>query len=299
MRQALSPKVQEIQGQWVDTHLKNRDDFYTALTAFANCMKVALQSASYFDDKSFASKREHYKKTLKMFVDLRKQVREDANETINYDEYEDGIRQLLDKHIGGVEIKEAEGAYLVGNLGKDVKPENLTDDEARNQTDKITGRITKMIQQDLADHPYAQEYFSKLLKKAIAETKAMFDAPVKHYILFAQFEQEVKARKVAGMPPAFDDNKHAQAYFGLFKHLFDTDLLAGSELDDDKLTHYAFEIDRVVKTAVSEYSINPAEIENSISMKLLPMLFADLGIEQAQRFIEELLQITRLGLART
>ena len=298
LRQALTPKIHELQGQWVDSNLKQRDDFYSALTAFTNGMKVALQSASYFSDKSFENKRQHYKDTLKMFVNLRKQVREDADETINYDEYEEDIRQLLDKHIGGVEIKEAEGAYLVGNLGKNVKPSELSDDEARNQTDKITGRITKMIKQDLADDPYAQEYFSNLLKKAIADTKAMFDAPVKQYILFAQFEQDVKERKVAGMPPAFSDNKHAQAYFGLFKHLFDAALLDTAELGDEKLTQYAFAIDEIVKTSVAEYSINPAEIENTISMKLLPMLFGDLGIEKAQRFIQEVLQITRLGLAR-
>ncbi len=298
MRQVLSPKIQEIQGQWVDTNLKKRDEFYAALTDFANCMKVALQSASYFDDKSFEKKRPHYKETLKMFVNLRKQVREDANETINYDEYEEDIRQLLDKHIGGVEIKEAEGAYLVGNLGKHVNPDDLTDDEARNQTDKITGRITKMIKQDLADDPYAQEYFSHLLKKAIADTKAMFDAPVKQYILFANFEEDVKSRTVEGIPDVFTDNKHAQAYFGLFKHLFDSELLSAAELDDGKLTQYAFDIDNIVKTAVAEFSINPSEIENTISMKLLPMLFGDLGIENAQRFIQEVLQITRLGIAR-
>ncbi|MEY3788090.1 MAG: hypothetical protein RIQ94_742 [Pseudomonadota bacterium] len=298
LRQALTPKIQEVQEQWVDTNLKKRDDFYAELTAFSNCMKVALQSANYFDDKSFENKRQHYKETLKMFVDLRKQVREDANETINYDEYEEGIRQLLDKHIGGVAIKEADGAYLVSHLGKDVKPDNLTDDEARNQTDKITGRITKMIKQDLADDPYAQEYFSNLLKKAIADTKAMFDAPVKQYILFANFELDVKARKVVGMPNTFSGNKHAQAYFGLFKHLFDTALLSSAELDDDKLTQYAFNIDDIVKTAVAEYSINPAEIENTISMKLLPMLFGDLGIEKSQLFIQDVLKITRLGIAR-
>lgn len=303
LRQALTPKVNEVQGQLIDTNLKNRDEFYSALTAFSNCMKVALQSATYFDDKSLEDKRLHYKQTLKMFIDLRKQVREDANETIDYDEYAEDVRQLLDKHIAGIEVKEPKGAYLVGNLGKDVKPQDLTDDEARNQTDKITGRITKMIEQDLADDPYAQEYFSNLLKKAIAETKAMFDAPVKQYILFADFEQEVKARNVAGMPSAFSDaegnqNKHAQAYYGLFKHLFDTELLSNAELDEVKLVKYAFEIDSVVKKAVAEYSINPAEIENAISMKLLPMLFADLGIENAERFIQEVLQITRLGISR-
>ena len=43
---------------------------------------------------------------------------------------------------------------------------------------------------------------------------------------------------------------------------------------------------------------NPAEIENAISVKLLPMLFADLGIDKAQQLIEAVLKITRLGLSR-
>lgn len=310
LRQTLAPKIKEMEGQLVDTNLKKRNDFYTVLTAFSNCMKVALQSATFFEDKSFdgsssaGSLRELYKRDLKAFVDLRKQVREDANETVNYDAYAEDIRSLLDKHIAGIEVKEPDGAYLVGNLGKNANPQNLSDVEARNQTDKITGRITKMIEQDLADDPYAQEYFSKLLKKAIEDAKAMFDAPVKQYIMFADFEQEVKVRKVSNVPNDFTNdagklNKHAQAYFGLFKHLFQSDYLVDQLLDKDKLVKYAFEIDDVVKNAVAEYSINPGEIENAISMKLLPMLFADLGIENAQKLIEEVLKITRLGLSRS
>ena len=303
LRQALAPKVKDVDGKLVDTNLKKRDDFYSTLTAFSNCMKVALQSATYFEDKSFDNKRDLYKRDLKAFVDLRKQVREDADETINYDEYAEDIRSLLDKHIAGIEVKEPDGAYLVGNLGKDVKPQDMSDDEARNQTDKITGRITKMIEQDLADDPYAQEYFSKMLKKAIEDAKAMFDAPVKQYILFADFEQEVKERKVADVPNDFVDdsgklNKHAQAYFGLFKHLFDADFFTEKDLDNDKLVALAFNIDAVVNDAVAEYSINPAEIENAIHMKLLPMLFGDLGLDNAQKLIEEVLKITRLGIAR-
>ena len=319
LRQVLAPKMQDIDGRVVDTKLKERDDFYAALTEFSNAMKIALQSASFFEDKSFDNKRERYKADLKAFVDLRKQVRADADETIDYDEYEADIRSLLDKHIAGLEVREAKGVYLVDNLGKsgklgklgksgeNIEPEAMSDDEARNQTDKITGRVTKMIEQDLADDPYAQEYFSKLLKKAIEEAKAMFDAPVKQYMMFADFEQAVKDRDVADVPNAFIDdngklNKHAQAYFGLFKQLFDAagdnDSLADKELDDEKLVAYAFEIDDVVKTNVAEYSINASEIENAINRQLLPMLFADLGIDKAQQLIEAVLKITRLGLSR-
>ncbi|MGK6781406.1 hypothetical protein MMF16_00025780 [Enterobacter hormaechei] len=103
-------------------------------------------------------------------------------------------------------------------MGKTAKPEEMSDDEARNKKDVITGRVTKMIEQDLADDPYAQEYFSNLLKKAIEQAKEMFDAPVKQYLLFADFEEQVKERKVEGIPTdrfAELDPKRLNAMFRL------------------------------------------------------------------------------------
>ncbi|MFA0116935.1 type I restriction endonuclease subunit R [Vibrio breoganii] len=298
LRQALAPKVDTIDGQVTDTNQKKREDYYSALTEFANCLKVALQSATYFEDKSFDDKRELYKKTLKSMSELRKQVREDAEETVDYDEYAENIRVMLDKHIGGVNIQESEGAYLVGNMGKDVNPEQLTDDEARTKKDTITGRVTKMIEQDLADDPYAQEYFSKLLKQAIEQAKEMFDAPVKQYLLFADFEEQVKERKVEGMPTdRFSEldpkiKRHVQAYFGLFFHHS-----ANDTLSEDECFNYAIQIDEVVTASVAEFSINPQEIENQINRKLLPMLFKAVGMDTAKLIIADVIKITRLGVA--
>ena len=313
LRQALAPKIDTVDGQLTDTNQKKRDDFYSALTAFANCVKVALQAATYFEDKSFdllfpgtyVTTRQHYKDTLKMMSQLRKQVREDAEETVDYDEYTDDIRALLDKHIGGVEVRESEGVYLVGNMGKSAKPEKMTDDEARNQKDKITGRISKMIDQDLADDPYAQEYFSKLLKKAIQQTKDMFDAPVKQYLIFADFEQQVKERRVDGIPmDRFESlephiRQHVQAYYGLFlKHLGEQLPPEGqTSPSEDQCFDHALKIDEVVRKSVAEFSINPQEIENQITIGLLPLLFGDIGIDKAQALITDVVQITRLGLS--
>ncbi|RCS73051.1 type I restriction endonuclease subunit R [Vibrio casei] len=303
LRQVLAPKIDNLDlgdgdGQLTDTNQKKREDFYSNLTAFSNCLKVALQSATYFEDKSFDDKRDLYKKTLKFMAELRKQVREDAEETIDYDEYAENIRTMLDKHIGGVEIQESKGAYLVGNMGKDIKPEQLSDDEARNQKDKITGRVTKMIEQDLADDPYAQEYFSKLLKQAIQKAKEMFDAPVKQYLLFADFEEQVKERKVDGIPndrfSALDPKvkRHVQAYFGLFlKHQGEA-----NNLSEDERFDFAMQIDEVVTASVAEFSINPQEIENQIRRKLLPLLFKATGMDIAKVIITDVIQITRLGV---
>ncbi|ENO8809879.1 type I restriction endonuclease subunit R [Photobacterium damselae] len=299
LRQALAPNIENIDDQLTDTNLKPRNDFYNALTAFANCLKVALQSATYFEDKSFDNKRELYKKTLKSMTQLRQQVRADAEETVDYDEYAENIRAMLDKHIAGVSIEEPKGAYLVDNMGKEAKPAQMTDDEAKNKKDVITGRITKMIDQDLADDPYAQEYFSNLLKQAIAQTKEMFDSPIKQYLLFADFEQQVKDREIAGIPTdRFAEldpkiKRHVQAYYGLFLKVVGEP----ASLTEEQYFHYALEIDSIVRKAVAEYSINPSEIENQIRLGLLPLLYNDVGIDRAQVIISDVIQITRLGLS--
>lgn len=299
LRQALAPKIDTIDGLLTDTNQKRREDFYSALTAFANCLKVALQSGTYFGDKSFDSKRDIYKKTLKELSSLRVQVRADAEETVDYDEYADSIRAMLDKHIGGVRIEEPAGVYLVGNMGKGAKPDEISDDEARNKKDVISGRVTKTIQQDLADDPYAQEYFSKLLKQAIEDAKEMFDAPVKQYLLFAELEEKVSAREIGDLPmDRFADldakiKRHVQAYYGLFpRHLG-----SGNPLSEDECFEFALKIDEVVTALVAEYSINPAELEKQVSGQLLPDLFRVSGMEKAKLIIADIIQIIRLGVS--
>lgn len=162
-----------------------------------------------------------------------------------------------------------------------------------------------MIEQDLADDPYAQEYFSNLLKQAIEKTKEMFDSPVKQYLLFADFEQQVKDREVAGMPTdRFAEldpkiKRHVQAYYGLFlKHgLLKENGGEPLPLTEEQCFQYALDIDGIVRKAVAEFSINPSEIENQIRLGLLPLLFNDVGIDKAQAIITDVIQITRLGLS--
>ena len=207
---------------------------------------------------------------------------------------------MLDKHIGGVEIRESKGAYWVGDLGNNSQPVPMTDAEARNKKDAITGRMTRQIEQELADDPYAQEYFSKLLKEAIEKASAMFDAPIKQYMLFADLEEQLKERNVAGIPlekiRQLDSSVrgNVQIYYGLMLGLFaDADPNA-LPFNEDKGIEYALKIDQVVHKAVAEYSINPHEMENQIRLGLLPVLYQELGMQKTESLITDVTQNNRL-----
>ncbi|OAA06238.1 Type-1 restriction enzyme R protein [Klebsiella pneumoniae] len=310
LRQVLVPKIEErggepsagIAGELVDVHLKVREDFYEALTAFASCLKVALQSATFFEDKSFSDQdRRHYKETVKQFSSLRQLVQQDAGERIDYDEYAEQVKKLLNKHVVGVEVKEPGGVYEVGKMGQKQQPEDWSEDKTRNETDIIKTRVTRMIEQELQDDPYAQEAFSKLLRQAIEDAEKLFDHPLKQYMLFREFEEQVQDRRLNDIPDAFTGNRHAQAYFGVFKKVLPEALSVLDQQVQDKWVKVAFEIDQAVETSVAENSINPQNIEADIRKKLLPRMFQECkaiggGMDQAKKIVEMIVQITRVGL---
>ncbi len=302
LRQVLVPRIEDKDGELVDVHLKVREDFYEALSNFASCLKVALQSATFFEDKSFTdANRRHYKETVKQMSNLRQLVKQDTGERVDYDAYAEQVKKLLDKHVVGVEVREPSGAFEVGKMGQQKK-EDWTDEKTRNETDIIKTRVTRMIEQDLQDDPYAQEEFSKLLRKAIEDAEKLFDHPMKQYMLFQEFAEQVEQRKLNDIPDAFAGNRHAQAYFGLFKQILPEVFTVLDSQVQDKWVALAFKIDDAVTQSVAENSINPQNIEADIRKKLLPMLFKEAkaigaGMDQAKKLVEKIVQITRVGLS--
>src|SRR5690606_6420384 len=140
-----------------------------------------------------------------------------------------------------------------------------SEEKTRNETDIIRSRLKKTIQQELADDPYAQLFFSELLKQAIAEAEAMFDHPYKQYMLFKDFEDKVVRREVEAIPDAFGDNRHARAYYGIFRLVLgDSHFSALSAADEKAYVDEALAIDRAVRSAVAEHSVNPPNIEAEI-----------------------------------
>ncbi|MHA3098321.1 type I restriction endonuclease subunit R [Acinetobacter brisouii] len=302
LRQVLVPRIEERNGELVDVHLKVRDDFYEALTEFASCLKVALQSATFFEDTSFSDfDRQHYKETVKQFSSLRQLAKQDAGETVDYDQYAEQVKKLLDKHVVGVEVKEPEGVYEVGKMGKIPQPEDWSEEKTRNETDIIKTRVTKMIEQELRDDPYAQEVFSKLLRQAIEDVEKQFEHPLKQYMLFREFEEQVQQRRLDEIPDVFSGNRHAQAYFGVFKTTLPEAFVQTNPQVQDNWVQLAFDVEQSVTNSVAENSINPQNIEADIRKKLLPRMFQECksvggGMDQAKKIVEMIVQITRVGL---
>ena len=292
-RQLLIPSYETgDNGQSIDVNQKVREDFYEALTNFGMCLKVALGSQSFFEDSSVTEARiAEYKRDLKFFSEIRRAAKQDAQETVDFSAYEDQIRKLVDRHVIGEEIKESGGVYLVNELGLKENPEEWSDEKLRNETDLIRSRLKRTIEQTLVDDPYAQAYFSELLKQAIAEAAAMFEHPFKQYALFKDFERKVVEQEIDDIPAAIIKNKHARAYFGILK-------LADSAGSSDRFAELGIEIDRIVTNAVAENSLNPQNIEASVRKNVLPLLFKEIGLDAAKAATDKIIETVRIGLSR-
>lgn len=300
-RQVLAPRfVKDVDGTEFDERQKLRDDFYDALTAFGLCLQTALSSRSFFEDKSFSEELiTRYKSDLRFFTELRQTARRDAMETVDYSVYEEQIRKLVDKQVIGTEVRDPEGVYLVHQLGQAEKPEDWSEEKTRNETDMIRTRLRKTIEQELAEDPYAQKVFGELLRQAIAEAEAMFDHPLKQYALFKSFEEQVASRTTPGTPDELAANPHAKAYFGAIRLVLGEDSFAALESQAlERLVQQSLAIDTVVKDAVAENSLNPQNIEAAIRKGLLPLLFGSLGLDNAKQVVEQVIQITRIGLSK-
>jgi type I restriction enzyme R subunit len=301
-RQLLTPKFAKgADGEDYDERQKLRDDFYEALTAFGLCLQTALSSRSFFEDKSFSEGLiVRYKADLRFFTELRQTARRDAMETVDYSAYEEQIRKLVDKQVIGTEVREPEGVYLVHQLGKAEDPKDWSEEKTRNETDMIRTRLRKTIEQELAEDPYAQKVFGELLKQAIAEAEAMFDHPLKQFALFQTFEAQLESRVTPGVPDVLADKPHAKAYFGAIRLVLGDEAFAALSSDAvGSLVQQAIAMDAVVRDAVAENSLNPQNIEAAIRKGLLPLLFGTLGLDNAKLVVEQVIQITRVGLSKS
>ncbi len=297
-RQILVPQLEtDNDGNPTDIRQKVREDFYEALTEFGLCLKTALASRSFFEDASIGEKQiEIYKKDLKFFTNLRKIAKQDAQETVDFSTYEDQIRKLVDRYVIGEEIQDADGVFMVNELGVDNDPDSWSPEKTRNETDIIKSRLKKTIEQELSDDPYAQLHFSELLRQAIESANALFEHPFKQFALFKDFEEKVQKRDIEGTPSELDGNKHASAYFGILRLTIGEDKVQGPERN--KFINVARLIDTTVQNAVSENSLSPQNIEAEIRKNLLPSLFKLVGLDKAKKITEQVLSITRIGLSR-
>ncbi len=299
-RDLLEPQYEEdAEGSIYDARQEIRENFYAALTEYGMCLKTALSSRSFFEDSSVTDALvDAYKGDLRFFASVRRNVRQDASETVAYSAYEDQIQKLVDERIEGRQVHAPGTRVSVDELGGGGEdPEKWTEDEARNRTDMIRSRIRRVISQEMEDDPYAREVFSELLKRAIEEAEGKFGYQM--YLPFKELEERLVARDVETVPDVLEDRKHARAYYGIFRLVLGEDHFESlEEGEHEEIVRRSLYMDEVVDNAVSAHSLDRLSMEKEIRKRLLPGLFEMVGLEAAKQIIERIIHVTRVNRAK-
>ena len=99
-------------------------------------------------------------------------------------------------------------------------------------------------------------------------------------------------------------NRHAQAYYGVFKKELPEVFVVNDIQVQDKWTKLAFAVDSMMVKAVDENSLNQQDIEKAVRTSILPLLFTacreiGAGMNQVNRIVETIIQILRVGLMKS
>ena len=184
------------------------------LTAYATALKIALGVVSFYEtvsDRQIGV----YKRDLALFHNLRASVRNRYAETIDYSEYEDKVRKLMNEHIQAKAV-----VTLVSNL-------NIFDQEQfAAELERLEGRpvaqadtIASHARRAIAERSEEDPAFYRKLSQLIDETIQLYKQGRIDEIEYLRRMHEAETTLASGMtdstPQKLRSYRDARAYFGV------------------------------------------------------------------------------------
>ena len=238
-----------------------RAEFYRRLTDFSQSFTVALASPSFVESmKSELLNR--WKQDLGRFTALRSAVSLRYAERVDWKQYENRIRKLLDKHVTAREVVTL------------IQPLNIFDDiaiEARRAekeqsdasiADTIAHRLTRSVEEKWDEDPVFFEKFSKLIRDTIADFHNGRIGELVYLGTIRELRDKVQHRQdnTDPTPARLRDDTHAQAFWGLARRNLERAGVGDPELAAD----LALEMSKIVQSHRKIGWQNDRDIENQI-----------------------------------
>jgi type I restriction enzyme R subunit len=220
-----------------------RDDFYELLSLFSRDLKTALGSLKILevlkDDEI-----NKYKERFAFYQNLRGAVKLRYSDSIDFKEYEDQMKNLLDTYVNATGIMEIVEPANIMNVDAFEKELNSMDSK-KAKADMIKTRMAKSIQDIRTSDPARFAKFSELLEEAyrvykekrIKEGKQIsIDAYLKEMQKIKEDYQ--RGREVKDYPSEIRNNMNAQVVYDLIEN-FKTEM---ENEEDIEFNDYAFNV---------------------------------------------------------
>ncbi len=221
-----------------------RQAFYEALSDYARVLRVALGTVA-FQGETPPAQIARYRADFAFFHDLRMSVRQRYAETIDYREYNQKVRTLLDRHVtsAGVEPITA----LVNIFDREAfaaEVERIEGTAAK--ADTIANRLKRTITERAEEDPAGYRRFSQLLAETIAAYKAGRLSEAEYLAQVRDLLAQMQDGTARDLPPQLFQYQHARAYYGVLGEAL-ADTSGDAPARADLLAEMAIAIERRIE----------------------------------------------------
>ncbi len=219
-----------------------RDHFYDLLNTFAGSLKVALGSAVFYEQTP-ETRIQTYKQDLKFFHKLRQSVKQIYAETIDYREYEDKVRKLMDTHI------QADGVTQITDLVNifdaeafDAEVARVTGENAK--ADMILHRLKKTVRERMDEDPAFYRKFSQMIDETLQAYREGRLTEAEKFQQASDYLVQIRDGKDTTLPSQLHQYNHARAYFGELRDISET---YGFDVQSNTLASLAIDFEEAIE----------------------------------------------------
>jgi len=240
-----------------------RQQFYDALTAYARTLKVALSAVSFHEETPLAQVETH-KRDLRFFHNLRVAVKQRYAEAIDYKDYEQRVRKLLDSHI-----KSSDVATI-------VEPVNIFDVEAFQaeidrlgtsaaKADTIAHRVQRTVTEYMEKDPAFYEKFSRLIEETIAAYRQGRISEAEYFKHTSEILYTVQTGRDADTPGRLFQYRDAPAFYrAMYEPLAQYEVNVPGTTKDELLADVAIRLERIIEERkIRDWTTN-LDVQNEI-----------------------------------
>ncbi len=212
-----------------------RQDFYDALNEFSKTLQLAMSSSKFHEETPKATVQ-RYIDDMKYFRNLRAAVKQRYNESVDYKEYEDQIRNMVDKYIGADEVKrivEPVNIFEVDNLDEELEGIEGTAAKA----DYIASRVKKTCVEKMEEDPVLYQKLSEVIDEAIQEYLEKRLSEEAYFQKMFEAWNEAKDQGSSKVPAELRSDPEAKAYFRLLQEGFEKVVHSQSVVAESAVTY--------------------------------------------------------------
>lgn len=280
----------------MERHLEpddRRQRFYEALTDYARVLKVALASVQFYETTP-EERVTRYKDDLSFFHNLRQAIKLRYAEAIDYHEYEEKVRKLMDQHIRATGTSTVTELVNVFDAAKfDAEVEKLDTPTAK--ADTILNRMKRTITERLDEDPAFYRRFSELVEETIAAYRQGRIDQLEYLNRAQQVLDQMRSGQRSGEPEHLKRYRDAAAYYGVMREHMGT-----YGLNDEQIAGIAIRQEQIIEAnKITDWTTN-LDVQKTIKRQLDDAFFQvehDIGqqfdTDQLDGMIEHILEIAK------